>query len=182
LICALAIAALTASCGKPSRPVSRTPKPPALTPAPVVPTPAPPAPEDPQPVVVPPPEKPKQSSTGFEYGARERAAAYLKDLALDPEKEKRYNAMIDRRDTAGLLEQPGDAFTYLLVRALDDDENVARYCIETTIEASRKLKLIDKDTGDVVLFNFDKFKKAANRSGWVATYLANLRENPDMLK
>jgi len=181
-ICALAItlAVLASSCGKPSRPVSRKPTAPA--PAPVAPVPPPPAPENPQPVVAPPPEKPKQSSTGFEYGARERAAAYLKDLALDPEKERKYNGMIDRRDTAGLLEQPGDAFTYLLVRALDDDENVAKYCIETTIEASRKLKLIDKDTGDVVLFNFDKFKKAANRSGWVATYLANIRDNPDMLK
>ncbi|HLG43242.1 MAG TPA: hypothetical protein VI643_07740 [Planctomycetota bacterium] len=181
LICAMALAVLASSCGKPSRPISRPSKPTAPPPAAVAPTPAPPV-EDPQPVVAPPPEKPKQSPTGFEYGARERAAAYLKDLALDPEKEKRFNAMIDRRDTAGLLEQPGDAFTYLLVRALDDDENIARYCIETTIEASRKLRLIDKDTGDVVLFNFDKFKRAANRSGWVATYLANLRDNPDMLK
>lgn len=170
-----------AGCGKPARPPSKAPKSSAAP----KPAPAPPAPEEPpKPIVpvVPESAKPKDASpTGFRFGARDRVGAYLKDLPLDPEKERRYNGMIDRRDRGGLLDQPADSFVYLLVRALDDDEGVARFCFETVVEASRKLNLVDED-GKVFEFKFERIQDPAYRSGWVATYLANLRDNPEMLK
>lgn len=175
-------AADAAGCGKPSRPHAKLPQKQTAAPKPA---PEPTAPEEPpKPIVpvIPESAKPKDvSPTGFRYGARDRVGAYLKDLQLEVEKERRYNGMINRRDRDGLLDQPADSFVYVLVRALDDDEATAKFCFETVVEASRKLNLVDED-GKVFEFKFERIQDPAYRSGWVATYLGNLRDNPDMLK
>jgi hypothetical protein len=182
LVLGLIAAIGAAGCGKPSRPPAKVST--SKKPVPAPPPEAPAAEEPPKPIVpvVPESAKPKDvSPTGFRYGARDRVGAYLKDLELDPEKERRYNGMVDRRDRNGLLDQAADSFVYLLVRALDDDEGIARFCFETVVETSRKLNLVDED-GKVFEFKFERIQDPAYRSGWVATYLANLRDNPEVLK
>jgi hypothetical protein len=119
---------------------------------------------------------PPGNSPGFELGAAERLPPNYRPN-LDPKKVSELEDLIRRGYKPAVIEKFGDYFLPLCVKSLDDEEKVARWCMETLLDICHNKLKVNEDDGTPLKGPWEKFNKSEYRAGFIITVLEFHKKN-----